>query len=66
MRLILSCTMAMMLPVAMDNKARMSRIICQSPCNGARPSTRTRIAIAKAASLGALLMNKVTEVGAPW
>ena len=51
---------------AYDKIANKLKIDCQSSIRGKSPSTNTRTAIAKAASFGALLINRVTEVGAPW
>ena len=63
---LLVCAIAIILPTAIDKIANKLKIDCQSSIRGKSPSTNTRTAIAKAASFGALLINRVTEVGAPW
>ena len=66
MRLRLVCAMAATLPMMSEATASTASMGCQSPASGSRPSTSRRMAMAKAASLGALPMISVTEVGAPW
>ena len=65
MRFRFACAMAMMLPAPMDSTDRITSIAVQSPCMPGRPSTSRRMSIPKAAILGALPMNSVTDVGAP-
>ena len=65
MRLILVWAIATMLPTASESTAITSIICCQSAAMAPSPSTSKRIAIAKAASLGAAPISKVTEVGEP-
>ena len=49
----------------MDNRERTMSIPCQSTCRGCMPSISRRIAMAKAATLGAEARNRVTAVGEP-
>ena len=63
--MILDCEMAMTFPAAMDNRERMISIPCQSRCRGCRPSISRRIAMANAATFGAVARNSVTAVGEP-
>jgi len=51
--------------MAMDSTARIISICCQSGARKNRPLTSRRMTMAKAASLGAEAMNRVTGVGAP-
>ena len=66
MRLRLVCAMAARLPTSNEPIASTASICCQSMAKGSKPSTSNRIVMAKAASLGALPIIKVTAVGAPW
>ena len=50
----------------MDSTAISTSICCQSGASAGNPFTRSRIAIAKAASFGPDPMISVTGVGAPW
>ena len=65
-RFRLVCAMAAKLPTNNEPTAKIISICCQSKANGNIPSTNKRITIAKAASLGAPPIIRVTEVGAPW
>src|SRR5690348_4152973 len=65
MRLRLLCAIAAMLPIASDSTAMAGSMIRQSGAIVPMPSCNRRKAIAKAASLGAELMNATTGVGAP-
>ena len=66
MRFKLLCAMAARLPRASEPTASTISICCQSGAIGSRPSTKRRMQMAKAASLGAPPIIKVTAVGAPW
>ena len=66
MRLMLVCAMAVMLPTPIDNTASTASMPAQWIIIGCNASTRIRITKAKAASLGAVPMNMVIAVGAPW
>ena len=66
MRLRLVWAMAAKLPISKDDTAKTPSICCQSKASGCRPSTKMRKTMAKAASLGAPPIIKVTAVGAPW
>ena len=66
MRLRLVCTMAVILPTAIDSTASTVSICCQSTAIDHMPSTSKRMQMAKVASLGAPAISRVTEVGAPW
>ena len=65
MRFRFACAIAMTLPIPMERTASTTSMSCQSPCRPHRPSERSRTAIAKAASLGAVPTNMVTGVSAP-
>jgi hypothetical protein len=55
-----------MLPTAIDRIASRASICCQSAASAGNAFTRSRTAIANAASLGPEPITSVTGVGAPW
>ena len=65
MRFRLVWAIAVMLPINRDNTASKISIGCQSPRSGSKVLTNKRNNKAKAASLGAAAIIKVTAVGAP-
>ena len=64
-RLMLVWAMAARFPSAMDNTASITSICCQSMARLSNEPTSKRIAMANAASLGAVPINNVIAVGAP-
>ena len=66
MRLILVCAIAARLPRAIEPTDSTTSICCQSTAIPSMPSTKSRMVIANAASLGAPAISSVTAVGAPW
>ena len=60
------CAIAARLPSSIDASESSTSICCQSIARPIIPSTRRRIVIAKAASLGAPPTSSVIDVGAPW
>ena len=65
MRFRLVCAIAVRLPITSEPTASTTSICCQSTASGSSPSTSSRNAMAKAASLGTEPMNAATGVGAP-
>lgn len=65
MRFRLVWAIAARLPMAIDRTDRMISIDCQSGAMANRPLTSKRMTMANAANFGAVLISRVTEVGAP-
>ena len=68
MRFRLVCAIAVILPIASEATARITSICCHSAISCGTPSASTsmRMMKAKDASFGAVPINSVTAVGAPW
>ena len=62
---VIAKSIAARLPIAIDNTARITSMLCQSSATPIRPLTSRRMAMAKPASLGAAPIIRVIAVGAP-
>ena len=65
-RLRLLWAIAARLPSSIEPTESSTSICCQSTARPSMPSTRRRMVIANAASLGAPPTSSVAAVGAPW